>query len=129
MKNLPARFVLSLASLCLVSALSLGAVLNGGCSTLAKIKSAVTGSDAVLTCKVVGAIANQLADDVAKLAVAKAITPAQAATFGADYDKFQAAYRTEVNAIEAAHADLAVPASSPLQLLFTQLETDYSTFK
>ena len=127
MKNLPARYVLSIVAACLIGAFSVAPL--SGCAFLTKAKAALTGSDAVLTCKVVGDIANTLADDVAKLSVSNAITPAHAATFGADFDKFQAAYRTEVNAIEAAHSDLAVPASSPLLALFNQVEADYSAFK
>ena len=125
--NLSARSVLLFALACLLGAFAVAPI--SGCAFLSKTKAALTGSDAVLTCKVVGDIANTLADDVAKLAVTNGITPAHAATFGADFDKFQAAYRTEVNSIEAAHADLAVPASSPLLALFNQLEADYSALK
>ena len=103
-----------------------------GCSTLTAIKNAVvntehaaTGSNAVLTCKIVGAIVDTTMTDAAIAYHNKEITADQWGILANLHDtKFLPIYNAEVANIAVAQN----PASVTLQGVMSQLVSTYQSF-
>ena len=122
-RNIPARYVLSIVAACLLGAFSVAPL--SGCSFLSKTEAALTGQNAVITCKIVGLTVQTIMRDAAKAYVAKEITAAQWQVLADLNDnKFQPAYALEVKNIAAEEN----PASTALVSLMGQIVSTYHSY-
>lgn len=122
--RLSTKFLAVFASACLCFALTLGVVLNGGCSFLSKAKTALASPETVVSLEIVGAIVDTTMKDAAKLKVAGHVSDAQWATISADYAKEQVLYHSAVAGVNAAIA----PAPSNLVTAMSTIVQDFKTF-
>ncbi len=122
-KNLSTKAVLSFALALVLAAFAVAQI--SGCSFLSKTEAALTGQNAVVTCKIVGLTVQTIMRDAAKAYVAKEITAAQWQTLADLNDnKFQPAYTLEVKNIAAEEN----PASTALVSIMEQIVSTYHSY-